>query len=50
MDFIEHIFGIAPDGGSGVLEFLLFLIPIAGIVLLRAYVRRKDSSDAEGEN
>ena len=50
MDFIEHIFGIAPDGGSGVLEFLLFLIPIAGIVLLRAYVRPKDRSDAEGEN
>jgi hypothetical protein len=31
MDFIEKLFGVAPDGGSGVLEFLLFAIPIAGI-------------------
>ena len=31
MDFIERIFGFAPDGGSGSLEFLLFLIPLAGI-------------------
>jgi len=31
MDFIEKLFGVAPDGGSGVLEFLLFVIPIAGI-------------------
>lgn len=31
MDFIERIFGIAPDGGSGSLEFLLFAIPIAGL-------------------
>ena len=28
MDFIERIFGIAPDGGSGILEISLFLIPI----------------------
>lgn len=41
MDFIERIFGIAPDGGSGVLELLLFLIPIAGLVIL--YQRRKRS-------
>ncbi len=34
MDFIERIFGIAPDGGSGALEFLLFVIPIVGIVLI----------------
>ena len=36
MDFIERIFGIAPDGGSGALEFLLFAIPIAGLLLLLA--------------
>jgi hypothetical protein len=29
MDFIETIFGIAPDGGSGMLEVLLLAIPIA---------------------
>jgi hypothetical protein len=28
MDFIERLFGIAPDGGSGAFEFLLFLIPL----------------------
>lgn len=34
MDFIERIFGISPDGGSGSLEFLLFAVPIAGLYLL----------------
>jgi hypothetical protein len=37
MDFIERIFGIAPDGGSGALEFLLFAIPICGIAVLAAW-------------
>jgi MYXO-CTERM domain-containing protein len=43
MDFIERIFGIAPDGGSGSLEFLLFALPIAGVVylLVRRQRRRK---------
>jgi hypothetical protein len=27
MDFIEQIFGVSPDGGSGTLKLLLFLIP-----------------------
>ena len=40
MDFIERIFGLAPDGGSGSLEFLLFLIPVAGIVWIVAARRR----------
>jgi hypothetical protein len=39
MDFIERIFGIAPDGGSGTFEFLLFAVPLAGIAILWA-VRR----------
>ncbi len=34
MDFIERIFGVSPDGGSGAFEFLLFLVPVAGIYLL----------------
>lgn len=34
MDFIERIFGISPDGGSGAFEVLLFLIPIAGLYVL----------------
>lgn len=33
MDFIERIFGISPDGGSGAFEFLLFAIPIGGLYL-----------------
>jgi hypothetical protein len=28
MDFIERLFGISPDGGSGSFEFLLLSIPI----------------------
>jgi len=39
MDFIETILGVAPDGGSGALEFLLFAIPICGIAFL--LMRRK---------
>ena len=40
MDFIERIFGVAPDGGSGLLELLLFLIPIVGIVVIHRWRRR----------
>ena len=40
MDFIEQLFGIAPDGGNGALEFFLFALPIAAIVYL-GYVRRR---------
>jgi hypothetical protein len=40
MDFIERIFGISPDGGSGAFELLLFAIPIAAIVALRAWRKR----------
>jgi len=39
MDFIERLLGVSPDGGSGSLEALLFLIPIAGVLTL--YVARK---------
>jgi hypothetical protein len=34
LDFIERIFGIAPDGGSGLLEVLLFVIPLVGVLAL----------------
>lgn len=40
MDFIEQLFGFAPDGGNGALEFLLFALPIVGIVCL-AFLRRR---------
>jgi hypothetical protein len=31
MDFIERLFGIAPDGGSGLLEAAYFLVATAVI-------------------
>jgi hypothetical protein len=40
MDFIERIFGISPDGGSGSLELLLFLLPVVGIYLLYSVKKR----------
>jgi hypothetical protein len=42
MNFIERIFGVAPDGGSGSFEILLFLIPMAAICVVSAlkFVRR----------
>jgi hypothetical protein len=31
MNFIEQIFGIAPDGGNGTIELAIFAITLAGI-------------------
>jgi hypothetical protein len=39
MDFIERMLGISPDGGSGVFEICLFLIPMGVVALL--YLLRK---------
>lgn len=39
MDFIERIFGINPDSGSGSFEFLLFALPIA--ILASVYLYRR---------
>jgi hypothetical protein len=41
VDFFEKLFGIAPDGGNGTFELLLFLIPLAGILLLRVWRNRR---------
>lgn len=41
MDFIEKIFGLSPDGGDGTFEFLLFAIPIVGIVYLVRRARNR---------
>jgi len=46
MDFIERIFGIAPDGGSGTLEFLLFAIPVCGIAVLAVWRRARRQPDS----
>ncbi|MEO8620396.1 MAG: hypothetical protein ABI625_04970 [bacterium] len=32
MDFIERVFGLSPDGGSGLYELLVFLLPVAASV------------------
>ena len=32
MHFIERLFGISPDGGSGSLEFLLFIVPLCALL------------------
>jgi len=36
MDFIEKIFGISPDGGNGMFEFVLFAVPLLILVSLAA--------------
>ena len=36
MDFIERLLGVAPDGGSGALELLLFLTCPATTVVWRS--------------
>ena len=40
MNFIETIFGISPDGGSGAFEVMLFVIPIAGMAAVSAWRKR----------
>lgn len=34
MDFIEQLFGFSPDGGSGVVEFLLLAIPVVAVSVM----------------
>jgi hypothetical protein len=45
MDFIEKIFGFAPDGGDGSFEFWLFAIPLAGVsyLALRRFRSRRSN-------
>jgi hypothetical protein len=33
MDFVEQLFSIAPDAGSGVLEYCLIALPLGVLVL-----------------
>jgi len=40
MDFIERIFGMSPDDGSGTFEFLLFAVPIALLAMRAVWQRR----------
>jgi hypothetical protein len=43
MDFIERIFGISPDGGSGSFELMLIVVPILCLVLLYWYRSKSPS-------
>jgi hypothetical protein len=43
MDFIERIFGISPDGGSGAFELVLFLVPLVAVYFI--WMRRRIKSD-----
>ena len=47
MDFIERLFGFAPDGGNGSLELLLFAIPIVGVLILWHRRSRNKRLDAQ---
>jgi len=46
MDFIERIFGVSPDGGSGVFELVLLAIPILIISFGLAHCFRKRARPA----
>ncbi|HEX2452379.1 MAG TPA: hypothetical protein VHI99_01660 [Vicinamibacterales bacterium] len=39
MDFIERLFGVAPDGGSGLLEALYFVVA-TGLIACATQWRR----------
>ncbi len=44
MDFIEHVFGLSPDGGSGAFEFALFAAPVVALAMW-AIVRKRQKSN-----
>ena len=48
MDFIEKLFGISPDAGSGATELLLMITPvlILALVTMRRHLRRAPSATA----
>jgi hypothetical protein len=39
MDFIERLFGISPDGGNGLWEAALFLIPVLAVAIYYTHSR-----------
>jgi hypothetical protein len=45
MDFIERIFHISPDGGSGVLEFAITFAVLLIPLLVALMIRRKHGID-----
>jgi hypothetical protein len=47
MDFIEKLFGVSPDGGNGVLELSLFMIPFA-LIGLRVWMTQRSRKTGSG--
>ena len=45
MNFIESLFGIAPDAGDGSFEWLLFLLPLAGVAAVAAWRRSRRAAE-----
>ena len=41
MDFIEKLFGIAPDGGNGMLETSLLVSAVVGVALVALLFYRR---------
>jgi hypothetical protein len=43
MNIIEQIFGVSPDGGTGVLELLLLIAPFVAAVALLQWRKNRSS-------
>jgi hypothetical protein len=45
MHFIEQLFGFSPDGGSGLTELFLFMLPVVAGLLV--FYRRRSRMPAK---
>ena len=43
MDFVEQLFGISPDGGSGTTEAVVIILLTLAVVVLLGKLRRRFS-------
>jgi hypothetical protein len=43
MNIIEQIFGVSPDGGTGVLELMLLIAPFVAAVALLQWRKNRPS-------
>jgi hypothetical protein len=48
MDFIERVFHVSPDAGSGMTELMFFMVPVlvCSLLLFRRIKRQRNNSDA----
>ena len=40
MDFVEKLFGVSPDGGNGLFEVLILLVPLVVVIVTVVILRR----------